>query len=325
MKRTVVLVAGEVDLALAARLAGRFELVELRGGPLALAAAVLRTGAAIVHLDAAAGCLARSAAAKLGGAAVLWQIDEGPPPAGRALCAALADALVAPSAAQAQSCRERLPRQLVVHIAPGIDCAPFQRLNRAPVTADAPLRLAYLGPLESGQGLAEMIEGLRLARESGVRARLVIAGSGGEEPRLRHQAADAGLGRDVVFAGETAAAGRARLYLQCDALLLPAYSAGVPRVLLEAMAAGVVPVASAVGGIPEVVGDAETGLLIEPGDALAIAGAIARLARERSHLARMSAACRRRIATRFSVERAAAELSALYFMLAAAPRARAAL
>jgi glycosyltransferase involved in cell wall biosynthesis len=80
-----------------------------------------------------------------------------------------------------------------------------------------------------------------------------------------------------------------------------------------------------VGGIPEVVAGEEHGLLVEPRDARAIAQAIARLAHDRPLVMRMSAACRRRIATAFSLERSAAELSALYFMLAAAPRPRAAL
>ena len=322
--RPGVLVAGPLfDHALAARLAGRFELVEFSGGPLALAAAALRSGAAIVHLKGSAHPLALALAAKLCGAALLWQVDEAAA-AGRS-AAALVDAVVVPSAGQAEAWRKAAPKQLVVHVAPGIDCAPFQRLNRAPYSADTPLRLVYLGGLEREQGLTEMMEGLRLARERGVAARLVIAGLGPEEARLRYQAADSGLARDVVFAGEVEGEHRARLFSQSDALLLPAYRAGVPRALLEAMAAGVVPVASAVGGIPEVVVGDEHGLLVEPRDARTIAEAIARLARERVLLMRMSAACRRRIATVFSAERAAAELSALYFMLCAAPRPRAAL
>lgn len=321
MKRTVVLVVGpRFDHALAARLGGRYELVEFFGGPLALAAALLRTGATIVHLQIASSTVVLAAVAKLCGAAVLCEAQDGAPPAGRLLV----DAFVVPSVAQAEAYRKALPRQLVVQIAPGLDCAPFQRLNRAPCSADTPLRLVYLGRLARDQGLAEMVEGLRFARERGIPARLVVAGSGGEEVRLRHQVADAGLGRDVVFTGDAEGETRARLLSQSDALLLPVYRAGVPRALLEAMAAGVVPVASAVGGVPEVVGD-EHGVLIEPRDAHAIGDAIVRLARERVLLLRMSAACRKRIAAAFSIERTAAELGALYFMLAAALRPRAAL
>lgn len=325
MKRPAVLVAGpRFDRALAARLGGRFELVEFDGGPLPLAAAVLRTGATIVHIKSDARPLALSVAAKLSGAAVLCEVDDGAPPAKWPLGAPLVDAFVVPSVAQAEAYRQALPRQLVVQIAPGIDCAPFQRLNRAPYSPDTPLRLVYLGRLSRDEGLAETVEALRIVREHGIAARLVIAGSGAEEARLRHQVADSGLARDVVFTGDVEGESRARLLSQSDALLLPAYRAGLPRALLEAMAAGVVPVASAVGGIPEVVGE-EHGVLIEPRDARAIADAIHCLARERALLLRMSAACRNRVAAGFSLERCAAELAALYFMLVAAPRPRAAL
>jgi glycosyltransferase involved in cell wall biosynthesis len=323
--RPGVLVAGPLfDHALAARLAGRFELVELAGGPLALGTAVLRGGAAIVHLNGMAHPLPFAVAAKLCGASVLWQIDEAAAADAMpgALTAPFIDAVVVPSAAQADACRKAAPKQLVVHVAPGIDCAPFQRLNRAPYSVDTPLRLIYVGRLEREHGLTETIEALRLVRERRIAARLVIAGHGPEETRLRHQAADSGLARDVVFAGDAEGEHRARLFSQSDVLVFPAYRAGTPRVLLEAMAAGVVPVASAVGGIPEVVDSREQGLLIEPRDARTIADALVALARERATLMRMSAACRKRIAGAFSVERAAAELAALYFLLAAAPRRR---
>ena len=322
MKRPAVLALG-VDRALAARLAGRFDVVPFEGGPLALAAAVVRSGAALVHLPAGPGALLHAAAAKLCGAAVLCEIGDAAP--ARSLAFPLVDAIVVPSAAQAEAYRAALPRQLVVQIAPGIDCAPFQRLNRAPVLSDTPLRLIHLGRLARDQGLPEMVEALRMARGQGMAVRLVVAGSGPEEARLRHQVSDSGLSRDVVFVGDPGPEQRARLLSQADVLVLPAYRAGVPRALLEAMAAGVVPVASAVGGIPEVVEPTAQGVLIEPRDARAIMDALSRLSRERQLLVRMSAACRKRIAGAFSLERSAAELSALYFMLAAAPRPRAAL
>src|SRR5262249_12305446 len=101
------------------------------------------------------------------------------------------------------------------------------------------------------------------------------------------------------------------------------YSEGLPYALLEAMAAGVVPIVTPVGGIPDVVRAHEHGLLVPVADAEAIAGAIGRLARDRRSLARMSAACRARIAGAFSIERVARDFSVLYAGLCArrAPRA----
>jgi glycosyltransferase involved in cell wall biosynthesis len=72
-----------------------------------------------------------------------------------------------------------------------------------------------------------------------------------------------------------------------------------------------------VGAIPDVVSPREHGLLVEPRDAHAIAQAIAELARDRTALTRMSAACRRRISAAYSVERVAQDFSDLYCELCA--------
>jgi len=108
-----------------------------------------------------------------------------------------------------------------------------------------------------------------------------------------------------------------QLLAQADALALPSYSEGLPYSLLEAMAAGVVPIATPVGGIPDAVKSGEHGLLVEPRDAEAIAEAIAALAADRAQLARMSATCRKRIAAAYSIERVAKDFSELYWGLCA--------
>jgi glycosyltransferase involved in cell wall biosynthesis len=78
----------------------------------------------------------------------------------------------------------------------------------------------------------------------------------------------------------------------------------------------VVPVVTPVGAVPEVVAAGEQGLFVEPRDADAIAGAIAELARDRASLARMSAACRKRAAEAYSLQRLGEDFSALYGALA---------
>ena len=95
-------------------------------------------------------------------------------------------------------------------------------------------------------------------------------------------------------------------------LLLASYSEGLPYALLEGMAAGAVPVASPVGAIPDVMHDGVHGLLVPARQSAPIARALARLGSDRAALARMSAACRKRIAAGYSIERVAAELSGVY-------------
>jgi glycosyltransferase involved in cell wall biosynthesis len=81
---------------------------------------------------------------------------------------------------------------------------------------------------------------------------------------------------------------------------------------MEAAACGVPVVATAVGGVPEIVQDGVTGLLTQPGDSLAIAGAMERLLREPEKAVRMGAAARRRAEEHFSVRRQVDQLSEVW-------------
>src|SRR5208282_5449621 len=77
-----------------------------------------------------------------------------------------------------------------------------------------------------------------------------------------------------------------------DVAVLSSRSEGSPNALLEAMAAGVPVVATRVGGIPEMVADNESALLVEPGDSSAMAGAISRLMRDPELVERLTARSR---------------------------------
>ncbi|HYL87279.1 MAG TPA: glycosyltransferase family 4 protein [Burkholderiales bacterium] len=317
-------------------LAGRLARFAL--SPLQLAGAIARHGVGLVHVNTSLNAksfwrdAAYVAAAKLCGARVLYQVhggawDEFEAKAG--LFAALMrrmlrwpDIVVVLSQEQLEAFRRAAPGQAIEKVPNGIDCAPYQRYNRAAPEARAPLRLIYVGRLVPGKGLLETIEGLRLARAQGVNARLVIAGNGPEEPRLRQYAREAGLTREVSFVGAAYGEHKAQLLAQADALALASYTEGLPYSLLEAMAAGVVPIVTPVGAIPDVVEDGEHGVIVAPRDAGAIAQAIATLAGDRAQLLRMSAACRKRVATAYSIERVARDFSQLYWALCAsrAPR-----
>ena len=342
-------VATHLNCLLASPLAERFDVVHLQVGregreegrlgrwwrlaasPFQLALAVVRHDAAIVHVNTSLDARGyfRDAmyvvVAKLLGARVVYQMHdnlfrvlEEPRSAfapGLDRLARWPDAVVVLSEREARAWRGR-GVAAALHVVPnGIDCGPFLRQNRAAPDPRAPLKLIYVGRLAPRKGLLESIEALRLVRSRGIAARLVVAGAGPEEARLREHARESGVARDVSFVGPAYGEQKARLLAQADALLLPSYSEGLPYALLEAMAAGVVPVVTPVGAIPEVVRDGEHGLLVEPRDANAIAEAIARLARDRIAVARMSAACRKRAAAEYSLERLARDFSTLYASL----------
>ncbi len=92
---------------------------------------------------------------------------------------------------------------------------------------------------------------------------------------------------------------------------------GLPLVLLEAMAAGVPVVATAVGGIPEVITDRVTGLLVSPGDTAALASGALDLIRDPVEATRMALAARRRVVEDYSIDRMVMELLVHYRKLVA--------
>ena len=368
MKRHVVLLLGPSREALSgvtthlnglfgSRLASRFELLHFQVGsegrqegaaarlarlvlsPLHLAAAIVRNGAELVHINTSLNAksywrdLAYLVVAKLCGARVIYQVHGGHLgdfAAKRGVFGTFVrrmtrwpDAVVVLSREQLDEFRGAAPAQAVELVPNGIDAAPYLRQNRPAGGSDAPLRLIYIGRLVGGKGLLETIEGLRIAHARGIAARLVIAGNGPEEARLRDYVRAAGLTREVSFVGAAYGEHKAQLLSQADAFALASYTEGLPYSLLEAMAAGVVPIVTAVGAITDVVSDGEHGLFVAPRDAEAIAQAIARLAQDRAALERMSTAARKHVAAAYSIERVARDFSQLYWGLCAtrAPRA----
>jgi glycosyltransferase involved in cell wall biosynthesis len=125
---------------------------------------------------------------------------------------------------------------------------------------------------------------------------LEIVGDGPERPdlerRLPARVTLAG-GRDDVPA----------LLARADVFVLSSRSEGLPVSVIEAMAAGLPVVASAVGGVPELVVDGETGLLVTPGDADALASALARLVDDPELRRSFGAAARRRALEEFDLPR----------------------
>lgn len=140
-------------------------------------------------------------------------------------------------------------------------------------------------------------------------ARLVLLGRGPLETELRAVAA-ATLGANAVFAGFLADPGPA--FEAADLVVLSSKWEGLGLVLVEAAQHGCAVVATNVGGIPEVVDDGTTGVLVPSGDPVAFCAAVSRLLADADLRARMGAAARAHAATRFSVERYAKDVDDVY-------------
>ena len=140
-----------------------------------------------------------------------------------------------------------------------------------------------VGRLTAKKGQSVLIDALAELGRRGCELACVLVGDGEDRPRLEAKAHDLGLGAKVEFAGRL---GRDQVALRlgsCDVFVMPSViddsgaMEGIPVALMEAMAAGVPVVASAVSGIPELVEDDKNGLLVPAGDAGALADAIERL------------------------------------------------
>src|SRR4029450_3171936 len=120
-------------------------------------------------------------------------------------------------------------------------------------------------------------------------ASLVVLGDGPERPRLEARRDELGLGDRVRFLGTGTRSDVVRLFRAADVALLTSAWENLPHTVLEALAAGTPVVATAVGGVPEVVREGENGLLVPAGDVAAIAGAIDRLSRDEDLRATLAA------------------------------------
>ncbi|GAB3133850.1 glycosyltransferase family 4 protein [Tsukamurella serpentis] len=151
-----------------------------------------------------------------------------------------------------------------------------------------------LGRLGRRKGSYDLIDAVA-ALDPALRARmhLTLAGDG-EVERVR--AAASALGGAVTVRDWLTPAERDELLSTATVFALPSYEEGLPMALLEAMAAGLVPLTSPVGGIPEAITDGADGLLVPPGDVPALTAALARIITEPQLRARLSDGARLRAA-----------------------------
>jgi glycosyltransferase involved in cell wall biosynthesis len=188
----------------------------------------------------------------------------------------------------------------------GLDVARF-----APKPLRSPRRrLVMVANLRPGKGHATLIDAAALVLQRLPDARFDIIGDGTERERLVRYAADRGLASAFVFHGHCDDV-PAKL-AEADVFVLPSESEAFPNAVLEAMAAGLPVVASAVGGILEVVQHDRTGLLVPPRDPVALADALHRVLSDDVLAARVASAGRAVVDTRYSFERMIASFEAIY-------------
>lgn len=346
-------VSTHLNLLFASQLADEFSLVHFQVGSegrtegrvvrlvralvstLSLAVAIFVRSAVIVHLNTSLNTraywrdLAYLVVAKLCGARVLYQVHGGELPQqffrGRALTAFLRwtlripDAIVVLAQIELEAYRRLVPAQQVLTLPNAIDCAPYARVSRSRSDPAQPLKLIYVGRLIRSKGPYEALQAMSIAKAHGIKASLVIAGSGPEESALRDYADKLGVASDVRLTGPICGDRKIGMLAQSDAFVLATYHPeGLPYALLEAMAAGLPVITTRIGAIPDVVADGVHGLFVPSRDPEAIYRAIVALSADRDLLASMSAACRTRVTAAYSIERLSDGFRRLYSEMSAA-------
>jgi glycosyltransferase involved in cell wall biosynthesis len=213
-----------------------------------------------------------------------------------------------------------IPREKIVVLHSSVELAPERNFNfedlqakkaRLGISGTERIVLA-IGRLSKEKAYPDLVAAIaelrRLHPELPVR--LIILGEGPERLTIEAAIRSAGLERGVSLPGHMRDV--SPYYEVADVFAISSLSEGSPNVLLEAMAAGVPVVASAVGGIPEIVTDQQQALLVRPRDPRALAAALARILTNRRLAQALSQAARSLAAARFTPEQRARALMELY-------------
>jgi colanic acid/amylovoran biosynthesis glycosyltransferase len=173
---------------------------------------------------------------------------------------------------------------------------------------DGPLRLLNVARLAPVKGHTVLLDALAEIRGRGVDATLDVVGGGPLREELAEHARRVGVADAVTWHGPLAHDRVAELYSAADVFCLPSFAEGLPVVLLEAMAAGLPVVATRITGVPEVVTDGHDGLLVAPGRADLVVGAIERLAGDPGLRVSLGANARATVSERYALERSNAAI-----------------
>jgi glycosyltransferase involved in cell wall biosynthesis len=287
------------------------------GAVLAMRRLVRDTGAVLVHANGSRAMLYAGLAARLTGRPCVWHVRvlEPDPPLDWVL-ARLATRIVAISdAVRMRFGRSSRAAARSTVVPNGIDLGAFVPARsasevRAELGLPAGARVVgSVGRLVPYKGYAYLLDAFARLRGKHPDVRLLLVGDGPERASLERQARAQGVEADARLAGHREDV--ADLVQVMDVFVLPSVAEHFGRVLLEAMALARPIVATAAGGVPEIVRDGATGLLVPPRDALALATAVGALLDDPARADALGRAGRQRVRD-FTIERHAALMEAVF-------------
>jgi glycogen(starch) synthase len=224
-----------------------------------------------------------------------------------------ADALVVETEREAELVREFAPAEKIHVIPPGIDLAAWTHPEQdAPPPGLPSDYVVFAGRIAPNKGLPFLFRAIAAIPEPERPSVVLVGRDWGERPSLETLARQLGIADRVVWLGHLDSAGAYRAVLRGGSMfILPSEWEAFGLVLLEAMAAGVPVVATAVGGVPEVLRHGAAGRLVPYGDVPALAAVIRTVRSDGAERARLVAAGHERV-VHLDWDRAAAHHRALY-------------
>jgi colanic acid/amylovoran biosynthesis glycosyltransferase len=191
--------------------------------------------------------------------------------------------------------QEKWDRLHIVHC--GVDPALFQPRRHAGRGS----QLLFVGRLAGVKGLPILLEALAKLKERHPDIHLNVAGDGPDRARLEEQARRLGVADNVTFLGYQSQQQIRELLARTDVFVMTSFAEGVPVVLMEAMAAEVAVVATRIAGIPELVEDGVSGLLVPPADAAAVVGGVEELLNDSALRSQFGQAGRQKVEQEFNI------------------------
>lgn len=179
---------------------------------------------------------------------------------------------------------------------------------------DPPQEVLFLGRLREKKGVNDLVAAIPQVTAVSPQLRFILAGDG-ELDKVREIAKKLGVEGSIVLPGWVDGDQKATYLTGADIFVLPSYFEGLPVGILEAMACGIPIIATAVGGIPDVIENNVHGILLSPGDVGALARELVRLSSDRELRERLRQAAFGRVQSHYSIAVIAAAVEDLYMEL----------
>ena len=196
---------------------------------------------------------------------------------------------------------------------------PTQFSRKESVVSDQVTRIGVIGRLVEKKGIDTLINAVAVLKDQGIKFELLIAGSGPLNASLRESSEKNNLtSNEICFLGAIPHADVAEFVKSLDMFVLPCRKDkqgdmdGIPVVLMEAMLSGVPVISTKISGIPELILNEETGLLVMPDDEQALAKAISSLIDDSALKNRMIINASAKVKEEFSLKSNAAKLKGLF-------------